>query len=165
MPDDIFPVSPNPNGEWEHVTINPAFQVPSSSDEDDEDSEVETPTLKSGFPDDSQDKKSNTGGIVSGVLVSLLVVGAAGMLAYRKRNMKEDDPRQFETDWWKNQFTSEWWKGDDTIEPESRHANIAPARLTRGWSYPEGHVMSADEVDSKKWEYSNDHGDLHDIIL
>ncbi|KAL7531529.1 hypothetical protein ACHAXR_004098, partial [Thalassiosira sp. AJA248-18] len=155
--DFIFPVSPNENGEWEKVTINPTFQVPSNSSDEEE---ANVPVLESVEPEENPPKKkSNTGGIVSGILITLLVGGLAGV-AYRKRSMKEDDPHQFETNWWGG-HTNEWWKGDGTIESGT---NIAPGGISRTWSYPEDHTLSKDDLD-KKWEYSNDHGDLHDVVI
>ena len=182
----VFPVAPKPNGEWEHISINPKFEVP----------EEESPTLQAAAPEaDTQDKSNNTGGIVSGVLVSLLVAGIAGVV-YRKRNMKED-PHQFDADWWKG-HTGDWWKGGDGDGSESPQesiwgdgsleagTNIASFRASptktsrktfgqegpsdhppqREWSYPEGHTLSNDALDKKlPWEYSNDHGDLHEVVI
>jgi len=153
----VFPVAPNPNGEWQHISINPAFQVPSNGD-DNSDSDEDTILESAATPEEEPENKSNTGGIVSGILITLLVGGLAGV-AYRKRSMKEDHP-QFATDWWR-EHTSEWWKGETPIESDT---NIAPTNIARTWSYPEGHSMS-DDTSDKKWEYSNDHGDMHDVVI
>lgn len=157
-----FPVSPNPNGEWEHISINPAFQVPAHDDEDGGDSSDtdEETLLESAAPEEETQNKSNTGGIVSGVLITLLVGALAGVV-YRKRSMKDDYP-QFAADWWK-EHSSEWWKGETPIE---NNTNIAPSNIGvhRTWSYPEGHSMACDSSD-KICVYSNEHGDMHDVAI
>lgn len=156
--DHVFPVSPNANGEWEHVTINPAFQPPKNESEDalDDDEEESEPVLTSAEPEEPQ-KKKNTGGIVTGILLTLLVGGVAGV-AYRKRDQKQD-PHQFETNWWSG-HNSEWWKGDTPIENDT---NISPNGLGRTLPYSTI-AMSTEEGGDKKWEYSTD-DDLHDVVI
>ena len=99
------------------------------------------------------------------------------VVAYQKKR-SNDSSELFGAEWWTNQHTIEWWKGDPDSPIES-HTNIAPAGLSRNvsvesdpgnlgsisrdWNYPEGHIMSDD--DERKWEYSKDHGDLHDVVI
>jgi hypothetical protein len=185
---------PNANGEWDHITINPAFRVPSHN---------ATTSLGATMAvvDDSKEGKSGAGGIVTGVLLVLLVGGVAGV-AYRKRSTKED-AHQFETDWWRgNVFDSEWWKGeaggaihsDTNIAPyrssppppkrkSTNFDNLMPNTLSRQWSYPPVSSMSEDSLDGERgysypvgqskstdgleWERGeyNDNSDLHDVII
>lgn len=141
---------PNANGEWDHIMINPVFRVPPHN----------ATTLEATTVDDSKEK-SGAGGIVSGILITLLVGGLAGV-AYKKRSMRED-PHQFETDWWRGHvFDSEWWKGDSDNNTIDSHTNIAPHTLSRQCSYPAAHSMSEDSLE---WEREYDNSDLHDIII
>ena len=200
----VFPVAPKPSGEWEHITINPKFEVPSNiteeieEDDDEEYDDEEEPVLAKvtapKYVEPQEENSSRTGGIVSGVLVTLLIVGVAGVV-YKKRSMKED-PHQFATDWWQGHIGN-WWQqngqdapdspsesiwGDGSIEAGTNIARFRdspvktsgrktldseqPAALARQWSYPEGHTLSSDSLDqTKKWEYNNDHGDLHDVVI
>jgi hypothetical protein len=182
---------PNANGEWDHITINPAFRVPSHN----------ATSLGATAVVGASKGKSGAGGIVSGVLVLLLVGGLAGV-AYRKRSARED-PHQFETDWWRGKvFDSEWWKGEadsaipsgtniapyrSSPPPPKRKAtnfdNLMPNALSRQWSYPPVNSMSDDSLewergysypvgqskstDGLEWERegSNDNSDLHDVII
>ena len=146
------------------------------------------------YVEPQEETSPSTGGIVSGVLVTLLIVGVASVV-YKKRSMKED-PHQFSTDWWQGHIGN-WWQQDGEDAPNSPSesiwgdgsieagTNIAgfrdspvktsgrktldseqPAALVRQWSYPEGHTLSSDSLDqTKKWEYNNDHGDLHDVVI
>ncbi len=93
---------------------------------------------------------------MSGIFATLLVGGLAGVM-YRKRSMT-DKNHQFETDWWRGRNT-EWWKGECTIEANT---NIAPATLSRTWSYPLD--QSGDPLE-KPWEYADELGDLHDVVI
>jgi hypothetical protein len=95
---------------------------------------------------------------VSGIFATLLVAGLAGV-AYRKRSMK-DKSHQFETDWWRG-HNIEWWKGESTIEANT---NIAPATLSRTWSYPIDQSLSGDSLE-KPWEYADELSDLHDVVI
>ncbi|KAL9189747.1 hypothetical protein ACHAXT_009422 [Thalassiosira profunda] len=183
--DVVYPVAPNkeydtwnawPHGGWEavHDTPTTAQETPvnhkiSASKEAKEEAKeeaMEEAVLTSTEPEESPDK-SNAGGIVSGVLLSLLVVGGVVGVAYHKRSMKQD-PHQFESNWWEGHNT-QWWKGDSDVE--SRDTNIAPrpspsvsSALRKTWSYPEEHALSNDEMDGKR-EYSKDHGELHDVMI
>lgn len=147
-----MPVSPNSDGNWDHIYINPKYQVP--DDEILPHHEVKDPVVQS--EEESEDESNKTGGTVTGVLVSLLLVGVFAGVVYRRRNTKEKGP-QFESEWWRGHAPgSEWWKGADSdIEPDT---NIAPAKLERSWSYPE-------ETRDTRWEYNADHGDLHDVVI
>ena len=95
---------------------------------------------------------------MSGIFATLLVAGLAGV-AYRKRSMK-DKSHQFETDWWRG-HNIEWWKGERTIEATT---NIAPATLSRTWSYPIDQSLSGDSLE-KPWEYADELSDLHDVVI
>ena len=186
---DVFPVAPKPNGEWEHVSINPKFEVPANvskeidlmkiTEEFEEYLEEKKEALHAAAPEDNIQQKSNIGGIVSGVVGTLLIVGVAGVL-YKKRSMK-DGSAQFDSDWWSG-HTSDWWAsvqgggqgsptesvfGDGSIGSDEMGSNIAPKTLQRQWSYPEGHTLSHDSLDdpTKKWEHSIDFGDLHDVMI
>jgi hypothetical protein len=138
--------SSNPN---EHIWVNPVYKVPRAV------SNEEDPLLDESS-DDLHDK-SNTGGIVSGIFAALLVGALAGVV-YRKRSMI--DKSHFETDWWRGHNT-EWWKGESTIEANT---NIAPATLSRTWSYPIDQSLSGDSLE-KPWEYADELGDLHDVVI
>lgn len=139
-PQRVFPV----NGEWEHIKINPKYQVPAENAE---------PVMDSIEPDAPQKK---TGGIVTGVLLFVLLSATlAGVLHHK--GLKKDDPAQFAADWWKG-HTAEWWKGDSPIESDT---NIAPASIPKhikgSWSY---HTEG-----SKKWDSDDDDCSLHDVVI
>ncbi len=95
---------------------------------------------------------------MSGLFAALFVGGLAGVV-YRKRSMK-DESFQFETDWWKGHNT-EWWKNENTIE---LNTNIAPATLSRTWSYPIDQSLSGDSLE-KPWEYADELSDLQDVVI
>eukprot|EP00578_Thalassiosira_sp_NH16_P016203 CAMPEP_0181125462 /NCGR_PEP_ID=MMETSP1071-20121207/27064_1 /TAXON_ID=35127 /ORGANISM="Thalassiosira sp., Strain NH16" /LENGTH=759 /DNA_ID=CAMNT_0023210909 /DNA_START=46 /DNA_END=2325 /DNA_ORIENTATION=+ len=195
IPKNIFPVAPNSDDSG-----NGSFLGGSSGDSRDgasdgsdlssyispSDTKVELPILEAAAPEEedspAEESNGNTGGIVSGILVTLLVAAVAGV-AYHKRLSANDDGDtiSFNADWWTGQHTIEWWKGDPD-SPVERDTNIAPASLARGssvesnpgcdnmmdvarqWSYPGDHAMSSgDDVgEDKKWECI---GDLQDVVI
>jgi hypothetical protein len=141
--------STNPN---EHIWINPVYKVPSGV------SGGAKGAPPVGALSDDSHYESNTGGIITGILAALLVGGLASV-AYRNRSMKENS-HPFEADWRRGHNT-EWWKGKNKIEPNT---NIAPATLSRTWSYPIDQSLSGDSLE-KPWEYADDLCDLHDVVI
>ncbi|KAL7439402.1 hypothetical protein ACHAXM_006654 [Skeletonema potamos] len=152
---ETLPLSPADFGGLHgHIVINPAFQVSS---------EDEVPIDSSDSTEDGMQQSSRRNGLAGGIAVMFLaVIGLAGVF-YAKRSRKKGNP-QFEAEWWKGQHDSTWWKGETDHQGIDPNKNLAPISFARQWSYPADHSMSDDDG-KKSWEFSNDHGDLHDVVL
>ena len=149
--------------EWQHVYVNPDFAVPEFYDYE----KMHDEGLRDAPPaaDGGGAKK---GGAAAGSVLAVAALAAAALVAARRR--RANIPVHDENWWDAPTDASEWWKGGADLSPDERGGNIAPAGLTRQWSYPEGHALSdaAGEGDGgggARWEYSDDAGDLHDVII
>lgn len=87
-------------------------------------------------------KKSKSAAVLSTFLVVVMVGGVVGVI-YMKRDQKERDTHEYDA---------------DAVWPPPG-SNLAP--MGRTWSYPASHSLSSDA----NWEYSNKHGDLHDVAI
>ena len=167
---NIQVLGPNADGSYDHITINPAFRVPPHPE----------PILEEKTPVDGSN--NNASGIVSSLLITLLVIGVAGVV-YEKRRSRRT--QTFESDWWKSEtFESQWWKGDGDIGLD-RDENIAPAQLfspppnrTNFKTY-DGSVSigpsvswtgssSMDELDRQiggSWGMDYERNDLQDVVF
>lgn len=87
----------------------------------------------------ASDSKSNTTAILSTLLAFMVIGGVAGF-AYMKRDQKEEHEYDADAVW---------------PPPGS---NLAP--MGRTWTYP-----ASGDSNPTPWEYSNQHGALHDVII
>ena len=84
-------------------------------------------------------KKSNTTAVLSSLLAVIMVGGVAGF-AYLRRDRREDHVYDADAVW---------------PPPGS---NLAP--MGRTWTYP-----ASGDTNPSSWEYSNQHGAMHDVII
>ena len=89
-------------------------------------------------------KKSTKTAVLSSFLV-ILVVGSLVGLIFLKRDQREN-VHDYDA---------------DAVWPPPG-SNLAP--MSRTWSYPAGHTLSNDGHVTN-WEYSEKHGDLHDVAI
>lgn len=85
--------------------------------------------------------KSNTTAVLSSLLVISIVVGIAGF-AYLKRDQREREEHEYDA---------------DAVWPPPG-SNLAP--MGRTWTYP-----ASGDSNPSHWEYSNQHGTLHDVVI
>ena len=93
-------------------------------------------------------RKSSRAVILSFVLTTLLVGGFVGFRLMKRSQIEE--PHQFDA---------------GAVWPPPLESNTA-RNVARTWQYPADHSLSNDyPCHPKTWEYSNEHGDLHNVVI
>lgn len=159
---ETLPVSPADfGGLSSHIVINPAFQASSNN------KPTTTIGASASASTETEEVKKHPGRrrLAGGLAVMFMAVIALAGVVYVKRSKTSVEP-QFDTEWWhQGQHDSTWWKGTAPDQDFDTHKNLAPIRFARQWSYPNDHVMSNNQDAHRTWEYSNDYGDLHEVVL
>ena len=143
--------------EWQHVYVNP--------DAAPEYYDYEKLHDEGMHADESGAKK---GGAAAGSVLAVVALAAAALVVVQRRKARSTGPVHDENWWDVPSHAAEWWKGGADLSPDERAGNIAPVGLSRQWSYPEGHAMSdvaGDGRSGARWEYSDEAGDLHDVVI
>lgn len=107
------------------------------------------PSKMQGTPEDSSENKKSSVAAISSCMLAIVLIG--GLVTYRTMTKPQiEEPHQFD---------------GDAVWPPPSDSHTTP-NFARTWHYPTGHSMSNENSNaSKTWEYSDDHGDLHNVVI